>query len=160
MNNPRSNPAKFFGTRSERTAKTGMVAFDEFYETDFDSIWQWTGSAWREKVQKTTPAAAAPGGDSANNVVRTENQFSYELIPASATAEPLGTAGAAGDLLHAIIVKANTGTITLLDGAVTVLVIPASTVVGTRFEFNMKAATGWKITTPLTTEAIAIGRFT
>ena len=55
--------------------------------------------------------------------------------------------------------KANTGTITILDGAVVFLIIPAATPVGTRFEINALAKTAWKITTPASTEAICIGRF-
>ena len=84
----------------------------------------------------------------------------YSLIAASETAVvPGGGAGAAGDLLEAVVVKANTGTITILDGATVILVIPAATVVGTRIELNIIATTAWKITTPATTEAICIGRF-
>jgi hypothetical protein len=86
--------------------------------------------------------------------------FPYELVAAAQTAQILGSVGGAGDVLHAVIVKANTGTITVLDGAVVILVIPAATAVGTRFVFNAKAVTNWNITTPAATEAMCMGRFT
>ncbi len=87
-------------------------------------------------------------------------EFDYELVAASETAEILGGAGAPGDVLHRVVVTANTGTITILDGAVEILVIPAATVVGTIYEFNMRAVTNWNITTPATTECLCIGHFT
>lgn len=109
-------------------------------------------------IELDTPIS---GEDSTNDVLRVEEgQFPYELVAASQTAQVLGTTGAAGDLLSAVIVKANTGTITILDGATTFLVIPASTAVGTRYNINTIATTAWKITTPASTEAIGIGRFT
>jgi len=86
--------------------------------------------------------------------------FEYELVGASATAQVLGSAGDAGDVLHAVVVKANTGTITVLDGAVVILVIPAAAAVGTRYVLNAKCVTNWNITTPASTEAICMGRFT
>lgn len=106
-------------------------------------------------------ATLLAGEDQDNNTFRVEKQNGYELIAASTTAGvPGGGSGAIGDFLEAVIVKANTGTITILDGATTVLVIPASTAVGTRYEMNMLAQTAWKITTPASTEAICVGRFT
>jgi hypothetical protein len=87
-------------------------------------------------------------------------EFDYVLVAAAQTAEVLGAAGASGDVLHRVVVTANTGTITILDGAVEILVIPAATVVGTIFEFNMRAVTNWNITTPATTECLCIGHFT
>ena len=105
----------------------------------------------------------APDGD--GNVITgggisINQQFGYEIVAASQTAEPLGTTGAAGDFLHAVIVQANTGTITILDGATTFFVIPASTAVGTMYVVDAVATTGWKITTPASTSAIGIGDFT
>lgn len=123
---------------------------------------QVTGTAIGDKfAADVNHATLMAGEDQANDVIVVEEgQYPYQLIAASSTAAPLGSTGAAGDLLSAVIVKANTGTITILDGATTVLVIPASTAVGTRFIINAVAATGWKITTPASTEAIAVGRFT
>ena len=89
-----------------------------------------------------------------------ERESAYELVAAGQTAQILGVSGGPGDILKRVIVKANTGTITILDGAVTILVIPAATVVGVAYELNMAAVTNWNITTPATTEAICIGEFT
>lgn len=86
--------------------------------------------------------------------------FPYVLVAASQTADVLGATGGPSDFLHAVIVKANTGTITVLDGAVVILVIPASVAVGTRFVFNAKAVTNWNITTAASTECMCMGRFT
>jgi len=96
----------------------------------------------------------------ANKAFAAHLDFEYEPVAASETAEILGTTGAPDDVLHRVVVVANTGTITILDGVVTILVIPAATVVGTSFEFNMKAVTNWNITTPALTECLCIGRFT
>jgi hypothetical protein len=92
--------------------------------------------------------------------VQVDQQFGYHIVDAEATAEALGTTGAAGDFLHAVIVQANTGTITIYDGATEFLVIPAATAVGTRYLINATATTAWKITTPASTSAIGIGNFT
>jgi hypothetical protein len=90
-----------------------------------------------------------------------ERESAYQLVAAAQTAAGLGaTGGAPGDILKKVIVKANTGTITILDGAVTILVIPAATTVGTVYDINAAAVTNWNITTPATTEAICIGEFT
>ena len=160
--------AKVRGTAAERAA---MRLSDipqnqeiEFIETDTGDVytgsrdgWYQGGSAGKALVSQATLLS---GEDQTNNVVRVEKQNGYELIAASTTAGvPGGGSGAIGDFLEAVIVKANTGTITILDGATTVLVIPASTTVGTRYEFNMLAKTAWKITTPASTEAICVGRF-
>ncbi len=135
-----------------------LRAFDEQASKHKDQTGTQVGGKFAADVNHATLMA---GEDQANDVmVVEEGQFPYQLIAASSTAEPLGTTGAAGDLLSAVIVKANTGTITILDGATTVLVVPASTAVGTRFDLNMVAVTGWNITTPASTEAIAVGRFT
>lgn len=87
-------------------------------------------------------------------------EFDYELVAAAETAEVLGITGAPGDVLHRVVVTDNTGTITILDGAVEILVIPAATIIGTIFEFNMRAVTNWNITTPASTECLCIGHFT
>lgn len=86
--------------------------------------------------------------------------FDYELVAAAQTANILGGTGAPGDVLHRVVVKASTGTTTILDGAVVFLVIPAATTVGTTYEFNIKAITNWNITTAAATEIAGIGRFT
>lgn len=105
-------------------------------------------------------ATLRAGEDQTNDVMVVEPRQPYELIAASQTAAvPGGGSGAAGDYLESVIVKANTGTITILDGVTTILVIPTSTAVGTRYEIKAIAKVAWKITTPASTEAICVGRF-
>jgi hypothetical protein len=89
-----------------------------------------------------------------------ERSAQYELVAASATAQVLGPAGGPGDILKRVIVLTSTGTITVLDGAVSILVIPAATVVGTVIEFNALAVTNWNITTPAATSCMCVGDFT
>ena len=99
-------------------------------------------------------------GDTTNGIrVQAEQRFDYETVAAAQTAQVLGGAGAVGDFLHAIAISASTGTITILDNATTVLVIPAAaTGVWT---LNLKSVSGpWKITTAASTSCTAIGRFT
>ena len=105
-------------------------------------------------------ALLVAGSDGGAVSVSINQQFGYEIVAASQTAEPLGTTGAAGDFLHAVIVQANTGTITILDGATTFFVIPAAVAVGTMYVIDATAATAWKITTPASTSAIGVGNFT
>lgn len=98
------------------------------------------------------------GEDQTNNVFRVEQQFGYETVAASQTDQILGTTGAAGDFLHAIIVDTATGTIVVEDGTTTVLTIPAG---GTgRWEINAQATTYWAITTAASTSCMCVGRFT
>ena len=83
----------------------------------------------------------------------------YETVAASQTAQVLGATGAVGDVLRRIAIAANTGTITVLDGAVTVLVIPA-VAVGV-WELDMRSVSGaWNITTAAATTCTCIGQFT
>ena len=96
----------------------------------------------------------------AAGAVRVGQAGNYELIAASQTAlVPGGGAGAVGDLLSAVIVTANTGTITILDGVVTFLVIPAALAIGSRIEINAFAKTKWNITTPAATTCACVGNF-
>lgn len=49
------------------------------------------------------------------------NRYTYQVIPASSTAVPLGTVGGPGDYLYRLLVTvtaAATATLTLLDGGV------------------------------------------
>lgn len=99
-------------------------------------------------------------GDTTNGIrVQAEQRFDYETVAASQTAQVLGGNGAIGDFLHAIAIASSTGTITVLDNAVSVLVIPAAAV-GV-WTLNLKSVSGaWKITTAAGTTCTAIGRFT
>ena len=109
------------------------------------------------KAGTSSTAQALEVSDGAARVGQAGN---YEIIAVSQTAlVPGGGVGAVGDLLSAIIVTANTGTITVLDGAVTVLVIPAALAVGSRIEINALAKTKWNITTPAATTCVCVGKF-
>jgi len=89
-----------------------------------------------------------------------ERSAGYELVAAAQTAQILGPAGGPGDILHRVVVTASTGTTTILDGAVVILVIPVATTVGTTYEFNARAVTNWNITTAAATSCMCIGDFT
>jgi hypothetical protein len=87
-----------------------------------------------------------------------ERSAGYELVAAAQTAQVLGPTGGPGDILERVIVNDNTGTITILDGAVTVLVIPAlATGV---IEVQATAVTNWNITTAAATSCMCVGEFT
>lgn len=103
--------------------------------------------------------ALLTGEDQTNNVMRIEGQFEYETVAASQTAQVLGTTGAVGDLLHSIIITASTGTITVLDGAVSVAVIPAAATGVWLFDL-VSVSGAWNITTAASTSCTATGRFT
>lgn len=98
------------------------------------------------------------GEDQTNNVIRIEQQFEYETVAASQTAQALGVTGGVGDLLHSIIITASTGTITVLDGATTVAVIPAGAVGVWLFDL-VSVVGAWNITTAVATSCTAVGRF-
>ena len=87
-----------------------------------------------------------------------ERSAAYEIVAASQTAQVLGPTGGVGDYLSRIVMGANTGTVTLLDGAVTVLVIPALTTGS--IEVGAICATNWNITTAAATSCIGVGEFT
>jgi hypothetical protein len=91
-------------------------------------------------------------------------QYQYETVAASQTTQVLGGTGAAGDYVHRLIIvvaTAATSTVALLDGATSISIMPATTVVGTySVEVNMRAVTGpWKITTGAGASVIAVGIF-
>ena len=113
-----------------------------------------------EYGQVLVKTALTSGEDQTNDVVVAElGRFTYETVAASQTAQVLGAFGTAGDFLHSIIITASTGTITILDGAITVAVIPAGAL-GV-WPFNVVSASGaWNITTAADTECTAVGRFT
>lgn len=91
-------------------------------------------------------------------------RYAYETVAASQTAQVLGGSGATGDYLHRIIVNvatAATGTVTILDGATSIAVVPANTPVGVySVEMNMCSANGaWKVTTGAGASVIGVGVF-
>lgn len=93
----------------------------------------------------------------------------YETVVASATAQVMGSTGAIGDVIHAILVIPATtspGVVTLLDGATSIPVfVGGATSVADlkpfRIELKLKCVNAaWKITTGANVSAIGIGDFT
>jgi len=89
----------------------------------------------------------------------------YETVAASQTAQVLGVTGAAGDTLMRLVVTVGvslTGTVSLLDGATSYPLLPASLPVGVySIEINAVSVNGaWKITTGAGATVLAVGNFT
>jgi len=89
----------------------------------------------------------------------------YETVAASQTAQVLGVTGAAGDTLMRLIVTVSislTGTVSLLDGATSYPLLPASLPLGVySIEINAVSVNGaWKITTGAGATVLAVGNFT
>lgn len=83
----------------------------------------------------------------------------WESVAAGQTAQVLGGSGKAGDWLESIAISASTGTITVIDGSATVLVIPAAATGVWRL--NARSKNGpWKITTASSTSCTCFGDFT
>lgn len=90
--------------------------------------------------------------------------YPYETVAVSQTAQVLGGAGATGDYLHRLIISvatSATSTVTLLDGATSIVITAANAAIGTvSVEMNMKSNEGpWKITTGAGATVIAAGKF-
>jgi hypothetical protein len=94
-------------------------------------------------------------------------RYQYEHVPASQTAQVLGTNGATGDYLHRLVctvTTALTGNVVILDGSgFTHTILPASAGTGINsydIEINAVSRNGaWKITTGAGVEVLAIGIF-
>lgn len=91
-------------------------------------------------------------------------RYTYETVAASQTAQVLGGTGAVGDYLHRVIVTVNTaltGTVTLLDNATSIPLVPANTPVGVySIAVESASASGaWKVTTGAGASVIAVGVF-
>ena len=91
--------------------------------------------------------------------------FKYEHVPASQTAQVLGTTGATGDYLHRLIITVSTsltGTVALLDNTTSHTLVAANSAIGVySVEINTKSVNGaWKVTTGAGAEVVAIGNFT
>jgi len=153
------------GTTAYRDAleSSGLDIGDEFFDTSGGKAY-WDGDSWvvwgTSGAAHVYDATLRAGEDQTNDVVVVEQgRFSYETVAASQTAQVIGTTGAAGDYLHHVIVTSSTGTITVLDNATTVAVIPAGAV-GV-FPINCVSSSGaWKITTAASTTCTCVGRFT
>jgi len=90
--------------------------------------------------------------------------YPYETVAASQTAQVLGGTGATGDYLHRLIVTVSTsltGTVTILDNATSIAIVPANTPVGVySIEMNMRSSSGaWKVTTGAGASVVAVGIF-
>lgn len=90
--------------------------------------------------------------------------YQYETVAASQTAQVLGGAGAAGDYLHRLIVTVNTAatsTVTIIDGATSIPIVPANVSVGVlSIELDMASiSSGWKVTTGAGVTVVGVGKF-
>jgi hypothetical protein len=97
------------------------------------------------------------------------NDNEYETVAASATAQVLGTTGAAGDHLDGVLIRPATtspGSVAVLDGATSITIFPGgassvATLVPFYVPFGAKSKSGaWKITTGADVSAIGFGVFT
>lgn len=92
---------------------------------------------------------------------------SYKAIAASQTGASLageGTVGKKGDLLKRLVVNVTTsatGTVTLIDGATSTVIVPANTPIGVySIEFGALSQEGaWTITTGAGAIVFAVGDF-
>ena len=88
----------------------------------------------------------------------------YETVAASQTAQVLGGTGAKGDFLARLVVNvttAATSTVTLIDDATSIVVVPANTPIGPHIvEIGARAKDGpWRITTAAGVSVVAVGQF-
>jgi hypothetical protein len=99
--------------------------------------------------------------------VEVENP-NYETVAASSSAQVMGTAGAAGDILsHVVIIPATTspGAVSIQDGAGSAITIFAggassvTTLIPFVVPLAIVATTNWKITTGASVSAIGVGKF-
>ena len=116
-------------------------------------------------VARTSIPVASPvqlfkrNGAAPVDLIAVEAAEDYEVVLAGATTQDLGATGAAGDFLARILIAESTGTITIFDGVVTVLIIPAAAL-GV-WEIGLKSLTeAWNITTAADTICTAVGQFT
>ena len=98
--------------------------------------------------------------------VQNPYEYQYEHVAAGQTAQVLGGTGAVGDYLHRLIctvATAATGGVTIIDGAFSHILLPASAGTGVNtynIEVNAISRTGaWKVTTGAGVEVIAVGIF-
>lgn len=91
-------------------------------------------------------------------------QFQYETVAAGQTGQVLGGTGAIGDYISSLIITVSTSassTVTLLDNATSIVLMPATTPVGV---YSIPIGTisqsgAWKITTGAGASVIAVGKF-
>jgi hypothetical protein len=92
----------------------------------------------------------------------------YETVAASQTAQVLGGAGKAGNVLHKVIIIPATlspGAVTILDNAISIILFAggASSLTELKpieIELSARSVSGaWKITTGANVSVIAVGEF-
>jgi len=88
----------------------------------------------------------------------------YETVAASQTAQVLGQSGAVGDTIIRLIVTVNTAassTVTILDNATSIAIMPAVTPVGVySIDLGVQSVSGpWKVTTGAGATVVAVGNF-
>jgi len=88
----------------------------------------------------------------------------YETVAASQTAQVLGQSGAVGDTIIRLIVTVNTtasSTVTILDNATSIAIMPALTPVGVySIDLGVQSVSGpWKVTTGAGATVVAVGNF-
>jgi len=88
----------------------------------------------------------------------------YETVAASQTAQVLGQSGATGDTIIRLIVTVNTtasSTVTILDNATSIAIMPALTPVGVySIDLGVQSVSGpWKVTTGAGATVVAVGNF-
>jgi uncharacterized membrane protein YbhN (UPF0104 family) len=88
----------------------------------------------------------------------------YETVAASQTAQVLGGSGAVGDTIIRLIVTVNTtasSTVTILDNATSIAIMPALTPVGVySIYLGVQSVSGpWKVTTGAGATVVAVGNF-
>lgn len=112
--------------------------------------------------------------DASNNIVTVSTidrliNNNYETVAASATAQVLGSTGAAGDTLsHLLIIPATVspGAVSVLDSATSMTVFTGgansiSNLIPFVIPLNMISVNGaWKVTTGASVSVIAVGKFT
>ena len=88
----------------------------------------------------------------------------YETVAASQTAQVLGGSGATGDTIIRLIVTVNTAatsTVTILDNATSIAIMPATTAVCVySIDLGVQSVSGpWKVTTGAGVTVVAVGNF-
>lgn len=88
----------------------------------------------------------------------------YETVAASQTAQVLGQSGAVGDTIIRLIITVNTAltsTVTILDNATSIAIMPATTPVGVySIDLGVQSVSGpWKVTTGAGATVVAVGNF-
>ena len=88
----------------------------------------------------------------------------YETVAASVTAQVLGQSGAVGDTIIRLIVTVNTAatsTVSIIDNATSIAIMPAVTPVGVYvIDLGVQSVSGaWKVTTGAGATVLAVGNF-